>query len=89
MLGEDVVQYLSKIGCCQRCILVYLGERSDLLYVNSGEIGKVIEKALISLGNEQQDAAFEEAKDTPLLEADGEVRKGKIAVLGVNLSNLG
>ncbi|XP_068214830.1 tRNA pseudouridine synthase Pus10 [Palaemon carinicauda] len=49
MFGRQVVKFLESIGCCQRCILIYLGERSDSLYDSDQFLDRTLEQAILAL----------------------------------------
>lgn len=46
MLGRTVLHFLENLGCCQRCTLIFLGERSDILYTNTTGLPQAIENAV-------------------------------------------
>ncbi|KAK7068269.1 putative tRNA pseudouridine synthase Pus10 [Halocaridina rubra] len=60
MSGRDVAKYLADIGCCKRCILIYLGERSDVLYGSLQSLDGAIEQAVLSLDNQQLTSTIED-----------------------------
>lgn len=46
MLGRSVLHFLENLGCCQRCTLIFLGERSDVLYTSAAGLTQAIEDAV-------------------------------------------
>lgn len=46
MLGQAALTLLEEAGCCRRCVLVFLGERTDVLYEDIPKVNEAIEAAV-------------------------------------------
>ncbi|XP_045584438.2 tRNA pseudouridine synthase Pus10 isoform X1 [Procambarus clarkii] len=55
MLGTDSLKFLEDIGCCRRCILVYLGVRTDALYGGLAAINSAIREATEELNTSKEE----------------------------------
>ncbi|KAK8747029.1 hypothetical protein OTU49_016951 [Cherax quadricarinatus] len=54
MLGMSALKFLEDVGCCRRCILVYLGDRSDILYAQLSLVNETIQKFVQQLNTDEE-----------------------------------
>lgn len=61
-MGDRVIKFLESVGCCRRCILIHLGERSDFLYGDLTSINETIKKTAsqLNIGNEEVETDFQD-----------------------------
>ncbi|XP_064109081.1 tRNA pseudouridine synthase Pus10-like isoform X1 [Macrobrachium nipponense] len=77
MLACQVVEFLESIGCCQRCILIYLGERSESLYESQIHLDKVIGEAAEALEKSLEELPSHTSEE----QTPDEVRKSQCPAL--------
>ncbi|XP_042240141.1 uncharacterized protein LOC121878170 [Homarus americanus] len=56
MLGNCSVEFLENVGCCRRCILIYLGDRSDNLYDSLSSVNETIKEVSLLISTENEEA---------------------------------
>lgn len=49
MLGVRAIRLLQEWGCCRRCMLIFMGERSDLLYSDMTVIDDTLKSAALKI----------------------------------------
>ncbi|XP_037781291.1 tRNA pseudouridine synthase Pus10-like [Penaeus monodon] len=54
MLGVRALRLLQEWGCCRRCMLIFLGERSDLLYGDMAVIDDTLKSAAAKIKDESE-----------------------------------
>ncbi|KAG0694206.1 putative tRNA pseudouridine synthase Pus10 [Chionoecetes opilio] len=55
MLGRDAHNFLEEAGCCRRCTLIFLGNRSDDLYGDSSTLYEATEAAIKRLNGQSDE----------------------------------